>query len=170
VVNAVNMLGAEAFADETAYYGRSVGEVLASQPPPEYRAGMQVLDLADPAAPRLLVHRNWSPPFGGGTHTALPLPAREVLVVADEGLADNCADQVMYTWVSGVRAFDLADPFAPREVGVFVPAAPERPYDTRPDRPRVIQSCDVFVNRDGVMYVTDYNAGLYVLRYEPGAA
>jgi hypothetical protein len=35
VVNAVNLFAAEAFADESAYYGRSVGEVLASHPPPE---------------------------------------------------------------------------------------------------------------------------------------
>jgi hypothetical protein len=69
---------------------------------------------------------------------------------------------------AGVRVVDLADPFAPREVAAFVPAAPERLYDTRPDRPRVIQSCDVFVDRDGVLYVTDYNAGLYTLQYEPG--
>ena len=54
-------------------------------------------------------------------------------------------------------------------VGVFVPGAPERLYDTRPDRPRVIQSCGVFAGRDGVLYVTDYNAGLYVLQYEPGS-
>jgi hypothetical protein len=47
-----------------------------------------------------------------------------------------------------------------------VPPAPERLYDTRPNRPRVIQSCDVFVDRDGVMYVTDYNAGLHVLQYQ----
>ena len=39
-------------------------------------------------------------------------------------------------------------------------------YDTRPGRPRVIQSCDVFVAQDGVMYLTDYNAGLYVLQYD----
>ena len=41
-------------------------------------------------------------------------------------------------------------------------------FDTRPNRPRVIQTCDVFVDADGVMYVTDYNAGLYVLQYTPG--
>ena len=187
--------------------------------------GLTVHDVSDPAAPRPLVHRNWSPPFGGGTHTALPLPTRDLLVVADEGIADNCADQVKYTWVfdirqpanpvsiatlpnlsevdycakgghfgphnlhehrpgsfvsdrlvfatyqnAGLRVFDLADPFAPREVGAFVPPAPERLHDTRPNRPRVIQSCDVFVDRDAIMYVTDYNAGLYVLQYEPGSS
>ena len=37
--------------------------------------GMTILDVADPTAPKLLAHRNWCPPFGGGTHTPLPLPA-----------------------------------------------------------------------------------------------
>jgi hypothetical protein len=39
-------------------------------------------------------------------------------------------------------------------------------FDTRPGRPRVIQSCDVFVDTEGVLYVTDYNAGLHILQYE----
>ena len=39
-------------------------------------------------------------------------------------------------------------------------------YDVRPNRPKVIQSADVFVNPDGIMYMTDYNAGLYILQYE----
>jgi hypothetical protein len=35
-------------------------------------AGMLVLDVFDRTQPRLIVHRNWSPPFGGGTQTASP--------------------------------------------------------------------------------------------------
>ena len=54
-------------------------------------------------------------------------------------------------------------------VQVMVAGAPERRYDTRPDRPRVVQSCDVFADRGGVLYVTDDNAGLYVLQFEPGS-
>jgi hypothetical protein len=37
-------------------------------------AGMVVLDVADRAKPQLIVHKNWSPPFGGGTHNCLPCP------------------------------------------------------------------------------------------------
>src|SRR5437879_6185665 len=36
--------------------------------------GLTVLDVADPAKPRLMAYRNWDPPFGGGTHSPLPLP------------------------------------------------------------------------------------------------
>jgi len=33
--------------------------------------------------------------------------------------------------------FDITDPFAPREVAHFVPPAPEKMVDPRPNRPRV---------------------------------
>ena len=69
---------------------------------------------------------------------------------------------------AGVRVFDISDQFQPEEIAHYVPPAPERMFDTRPNRPRVIQSCDVFVDRNGLLYVTDYNAGLYILEYTGG--
>jgi ABC-type Na+ transport system ATPase subunit NatA len=159
------------------------------------------------------------PPFGGGTHAALPLPDRGLAIVEDEGIADNCGDGIKYTWVvdvreptnpvtiatfptpvgddycakgghagphnlhenrpgsfqsseaifttyqnAGVRIFDIRNPFQPAEIAHYVPPAPERLFDTRPNRPRVIQTCDVFVDRNA-LYVTDYNAGLYIFEY-----
>lgn len=38
--------------------------------------------------------------------------------------------------------------------------------DIRPSAARIIQSGDVFVDINGVMAVTDTNAGLYMLHYE----
>src|SRR6266566_1258927 len=35
--------------------------------------GLTIHDISDAAHPKLLSHINWSPPFAGGTHTALPL-------------------------------------------------------------------------------------------------
>ena len=58
--------------------------------------GLTVLDVGDPTRPKLLAHRNLDPPFGGGTHSPLPLPDRNLLVLADEasfcqlGLLKNC--------------------------------------------------------------------------------
>ena len=46
--------------------------------------GLTILDVKDKSAPKLIAHRNWCPPFGGGTHNALPLHDRDLLVVADE--------------------------------------------------------------------------------------
>ncbi len=46
--------------------------------------GLTVLDVADPAMPKLLAYRNMDPPFGGGTHSPLPLPDRNLLILGEE--------------------------------------------------------------------------------------
>ncbi|MGA2492964.1 MAG: hypothetical protein ABSF67_08430 [Roseiarcus sp.] len=182
--------------------------------------GLTILDVADKAKPRLIAHRNWSPPFGGGTHSPLPLPDRNLLIVADEAVADAEGDGRKHVWVfdirepanpvsiatfptpaeadyvakgahfgphnlhenrvgsfvsssvvfgtwqnAGVRAFDIADAHRPREIGAFVPAAPTRVIDRRPGRPKVIQSADVLVDAAGLIYATDYNAGLSIIEF-----
>jgi hypothetical protein len=182
--------------------------------------GLTVHDLGDPAQPTLISHTNWSPPFPGGTHTALPLPGRNLLVVADEANAEQCAKGTFYTWMvdvraperpvtiatmptprerdfcasgtfgphnlhenrpgsfrseetifatynnAGVRVFDIRDAFAPKEVAYWVPPVPARLVDPRPNVTLAAKSADVYVAQDGMMYVTDWNAGLHVLQYE----
>jgi hypothetical protein len=66
-------------------------------------AGMILLDVSDPTAPRFLGQRNLMPPFGGSTHTALPLPRRELAIVADEAMSDISVEQQKYIWVMDVR-------------------------------------------------------------------
>jgi hypothetical protein len=77
------------------------------------------------------------------------------------------SDKLIFTtWQNaGIRVFDIADAKAPVEVGALVPPAPTRMADHRPNRTRVIQTADIFVDAAGLIYVTDYNAGLYVLEY-----
>ena len=183
--------------------------------------GYTIHDLSDPANPKLLAHRNYSPPFGGGAHTPLPLPGRKLLVLADEATTNSCANGLAYTWVidvrepsnpvsiatlptpaeedfcakgakfgphnlhenrpgsfqsedivfatyhnAGLRVYDVRNAFEPKELAYFVPPPPERIVDQRPNPAKVIQSCDVFVDKNGVMYLTDTNAGLYILQYD----
>ncbi|RGP38087.1 hypothetical protein D1012_04410 [Pseudotabrizicola alkalilacus] len=173
-----------------------------------------IVDLADKSAPKLLAHRNWAPPFGGGTHNCLPLPDRDLLVVVDEAVLDNGEDGdkpiwlfdirdktnpvsistlpkpsdrdylavgghfgphnihenrpgsfvssslIFSTWQNGgLRIHDISDAYAPREVGAFVPHAPARHVDPRPDRPLVINTTDVFVDKAGLIYFTDFSGG-----------
>jgi hypothetical protein len=37
--------------------------------------------------------------------------------------------------------------------------------DKRPGKKPIIQSCDIFVDKAGLIYITDYNAGLYIMEY-----
>jgi hypothetical protein len=183
-------------------------------------AGLVVLDVSDRGRPRLIAHRSWSPPFGGGTHNCLPLPDRDLLLVLDEAVLDNMADGIKPIWVfdnrvpanpisiatfplpsdkdyvsvgghfgphnvyenrpgnfvsselifttyqnAGVRVFDLRDPYRPQEVAALVPAPPTRLVDPRPNRPLVLHSADVFVDRNGLVYATDFGAGLSIAEY-----
>jgi hypothetical protein len=184
-------------------------------------AGMVVLDVSDRAQPKQITHRNWSPPYGGGTHNCLPLPDRDLLVVVDEAVLDHQEDGLKPIWIfdnrvpenpisistcpspteadyaskgghfgphnihenrpgsfvssslifatyqnAGTRVFDISDQYRPEEVGALVPPRPARLMDHRPNRAKVIQSADVFVDRDGLIYATDYNAGLYILEFQ----
>ena len=48
----------------------------------------------------------------------------------------------------------------------MLPANDPRDWvDPRTDMKRVLHSCDVYIQPDGLMYLTDYNAGLYVMEY-----
>jgi hypothetical protein len=186
-------------------------------------AGLVMIDVADRSSPTLITHRNWSPPFGGGTHNCLPLPDRNLLVVLDEAVLDHQEDGLKLIWIfdirdpknpvsiatfptpdeadyvakgghfgphnihenrpgtfvsselifatyqnAGIRVFDIRDQYRPVEVGALVPPTPRRLMDHRPNRACVIQSADVFVDRDGIVYCTDYNAGLYIVEYVGG--
>ena len=182
--------------------------------------GLTIHDLSDPRNPKLISHVNWSPPEPGGTHTALPLPGRNLIVVADEANAEKCAKGTFHTRIvdmrtpekpvtianlptpqdrdycaigtfgphnlhenrpgsfrsedtifatynnAGVRVFDIRDQFAPKEIASWVPPSPAKLIDPRPNVALAAKTCDVYVQTDGVMYVTDWNAGLHVLQLE----
>jgi len=183
-------------------------------------AGLVIMDISDRTNPTLVTHKNWSPPYGGGTHNALPLPDRDLLIVADEAVLDHAADGIKYIWVfdirepknpvsiatfptpddidyvakgghfgphniyenrpdglvssdtiystyqnAGVRVFEISNAYQPKEVAAFVPPEPVTLADKRPNRQKVIQSCDVWVSKDGLVYANDFNGGLCILEY-----
>ena len=66
---------------------------------------------------------------------------------------------------AGVRVFDLTNQFAPRELASWIPPPPAKLIDPRPNVARAAKSADLFVTRDGLIYVSDWNAGLNVLEY-----
>ena len=64
-----------------------------------------------------------------------------------------------------MRAFDITDPYHPKETGALVPPAPRTMTDRRANRPRVVQTADVFVDASGLIFATDNNGGLSVIEY-----
>ena len=62
---------------------------------------------------------------------------------------------------AGLRAYDIADPFRPREIGYFVPPAP-------PLSPvGAIQINDVLIDERGIVYTVDRHVGgLYILEMD----
>ena len=183
--------------------------------------GLTLIDVSNKATPSLIAHRNWSPPFAGGTHSALPLPDRGLLVVADEAVRDIDQEPQKPIWVfdirspenpvsiatfpvpsdrdyvakgghfgphnlhenrpgsfrssrfvfatyqnAGLRVYDLANPYRPEEVGWFVPQTPRRWVEPLRGRSKTLHSSDIFVTADGLAYLTDYDAGLYILQWK----
>jgi hypothetical protein len=76
--------------------------------------GLTITDVSDPGNQQLVSHRNWSPPFPGGTHSALPLHDRDLLVVLDEAVADHQEDGVKNIWM-----FDIRDRRNPISISTF---------------------------------------------------
>ena len=66
---------------------------------------------------------------------------------------------------AGVRVFDIKDEFAPKEIASWVPPVPKRLIDPRPNVSLAAKTADIFVTTDGLMFVSDWNAGLNVLQY-----
>ena len=184
--------------------------------------GLTILDVKDKSAPKLIAHRNWCPPYRGGTHSALPLHDRDLVVVADEAVLNIDqegqhkrtwvfdireksnpisistlpipADQdyvkmggqfgphnlhenrpgsfqssttIFATWQSaGLRVFDIADAYQPKEVGYFVPPQPTVWAEPMRGRAKMRHTADLFVAQDGLVYLTDYDAGLYIVQWK----
>ncbi|MCC7104393.1 MAG: hypothetical protein IT307_04555 [Chloroflexi bacterium] len=181
-------------------------------------AGLVILDIADITQPKFISRLDYSPPFGGATHTTLPMPNRQLVVIADEALRDNCEEGEKRMWVvdaraeenpvitslcpipgdfrepgsrfgphnmhenrpgtfisetlvfnayfrAGLRIFDVTNKERPEEAGFFLPPPPARMVDPRPGKAVAPSSQDVLVDKDGVIYLTDYNCGLWVLEY-----
>ena len=67
---------------------------------------------------------------------------------------------------AGVRVYDISNPFRPEEIASLVPPKPAQLMDWRPNRPQVLDTTDIFVDKNGLVYITDMNAGLYILEMD----
>jgi hypothetical protein len=67
---------------------------------------------------------------------------------------------------AGVRVFDIRDQYSPKEIAAWIPPPPAKMFDPRPNVAKCAMTCDCYVTRDGLMYVSDWNAGMHVLQFE----
>lgn len=119
-------------------------------------AGLVVLDISDVARPRQLAALGWAP--GGDTHTCLPLPGRDLLVVTDEVVTNGREGEEHY-----VRVVDVSVETSPRVVSVCPPPADEfhdrglrfGPHNLHENRPGTYRSASL-------VFCTYFNAGLRV--------
>ncbi len=135
--------------------------------------------------PDLIAHRTWSPPFGGGTHNALPLPGRELMVVVDEAVMERQADGVKPIWIFDIREpgnpVSIATMPVPDEADYLAEGSRFGPHNVHENRPgtwvseteifatynnagvRIYGIGDPFVDAQGLLYATDQNGGLSIL-------
>jgi len=66
---------------------------------------------------------------------------------------------------AGLRAFDISDEHAPKEIGYFIAPDPAERRGPLPKTGLVTQSEDVIADARGNIFVSDKNHGIYVLRF-----
>ena len=161
VINAVNIYSPNIHIEKAQYYSQSFADTFGKQQL-EFSAGMRVYDISRPDQPREIgfmpVEEDYCAKGGHfGPHN-----------LHENRPSSFQSSQLIFATYqnAGIRVFDIKNPFRPAEVAYFVPPAPQRMFDPRPQSPQVIQTCDVFVDAQGLIYLTDYNAGLYILEYK----
>jgi len=118
--------------------------------------GLVILDITDLAEPSVVSRLGWD--LGGETHTCLPLPGRDLVVVTDEATTDGCDGPPHM-----IRVVDVSDETRPRVVAI----CPEPAGDFCDRGLRFGAHC-LHENRPGsyrstrLLFATYFNAGLRV--------
>lgn len=119
-------------------------------------SGLAILDLSNLDDISVVSHLNWE--VGGHTHTALPMPGRDLVVITDEAVTDGCDDDPHM-----VRIVDISDETKPEVVSIA--PVPEGDFCDRglrfgahclhENRPDSYRSAEV-------VFTTYFNGGLRV--------
>lgn len=122
-----------------------------------WNGGMVVIDISELSAPKTVSRLGWDE--GGHTHTCLPLPDRNLVVVTDEAISEGCQEGDRHM----VRIVDVTNERAPFVRSIC--PVPEGDFCERglrfgahclhENRPNSYRSQDL-------LFVTYFNAGLRV--------
>lgn len=120
-------------------------------------AGLMILDISDITQPRLVNHHF----FGGDsytTHTTMPIPGKDLLIVVEESTKDECAETPKH-----VRILDISDETDLSVVSQF--PVPEGDFCSRGGR---FGPHNIHEGRPGTLidpdtvYLTYFNAGVRI--------
>ena len=139
--------------------GRDVAVVVDEQPPRprpwQVPAFMWIFDVTDESHPKPVSAYFMSEEDTPWKQGKLGLGARFGAHQCHERMKDSL---VYVTWFrGGLRIVDIADPAKPKEVGYFIPN-PGKGQKT-------VQSNDVYVDNQGLIYLIDRLNGLDILEY-----
>jgi hypothetical protein len=128
--------------------------------------GLVILDISDREKPELVSHTEFGDELSSKTHTALPVPDRPLLLVADESTEDRCQEIQKQ-----VRVMDIRDDTHPSVLSVF--PIPEGDYCARGGRfgPHNLHEHRPGSHRSSsLFFLTYFNAGLRVVDLEDPSA
>jgi hypothetical protein len=136
-------------------------------------AGMVILDVSNPRAPRFVSRFDVSPPFkggfgGAGVHTVLPFPERGIAIVNGETHAEMGREELSFAGV-----VDIRDEEHPRLVSIIPQPRPSpgmpfgRNYADKggrfgPHNSHLSHHQPWYENRSDLLYLTWFNAGLRI--------
>jgi hypothetical protein len=121
--------------------------------------GLVILDVTDPTAPRLVSALEFGHDVSRATHTAFPLPGRDLLVMTEERIAAGCGGVA-----PNARLVDIADEAAPRIVSTL--PIPEGDFCARGLRfgPHNVHEMRPGTQSDpNTIHLTYFSAGIRVL-------
>jgi len=132
-------------------------------------AGLVILDVSQPTAPRLLGQLDVNPPLGSriALHTAVPLPDRDLVILNSEALRECCDEPLNFAGLASVAQVE-----DPRLISLFpLPEVPEgypwgdfveRGARFGPHNQHHPQGHPALLPSDRYVYLTYFNAGLQV--------
>ena len=136
---------------------------------PYSEAGLVILDLSKPTEPRAISRLRVRPPLGSeiAVHTAVPLVARDLVVINSEALAENCAEPVGYAAMVDVRDIER-----PTLISLFPAPVPppgssfhsfcERGGRFGPHNQHIATDNPNLYRSEKLCFLTYFNAGLRV--------
>jgi len=66
---------------------------------------------------------------------------------------------------AGLRIYDVSDPYRIEEIGYYVPGTPKAQYDPRGPLYWGVDVEDLWVDNEGLIYLSDWNGGLRILEF-----